>query len=345
MLRRRWVRRVMVLALLLAVAVGVTAVVLWNRPYAFMGAARGAARWWLGLTEHEIEIDGHRWPYLTGGPPDAPPVVLLHGYGTSKDAMMSIMSWLAADHRVIAPDLPGFGAHDDHGAVAHDGAFYAREVLRFMDALGVERASLVGTSMGGAIAAEIAITAPERVARLVLLAPAGIRAPKTNDFMRRADAGENPLELETEEDFDRIIQLVFLHPPPTPAPVRRYFTLEAQRRLEGTNRIIPALRDYGERGLDGRLERIEAPTLILWGIEDQVLDPSALPTFANGIRRSRAVMVPRAGHVLFHDAPEFVRSEIVPFLAPNAPEPAHPGILRPFSMPERNAATGAPPPS
>jgi len=310
-----WRRRILVGIAVIVATLLASGALLWNSPYAFMGAARSLAQWHFGVEVRTITVDGHFWPYLEGGRRDAPAVVLLHGYNTSMDAMMSIMSWLEHDHRVIAPDLPGFGRHEVHAGSHHDGAFYAREVLRFMDALGVERASIVGTSMGGAIAAEIAILAPERVERLVLLAPAGLRAPIENDFMRRANAGENPLRLESEEDFDRIIQLVFRHPPPTPEPVRRYFTLEAKRRLPGTNRIIDSLAPFVREGLEGRLGAIRAPTLILWGEHDLVLDPSLLQVFGAAITGSRTALVPDAGHVLFHDAPGAVRAELVPFLA------------------------------
>lgn len=289
-------------------------VLLWNSPYTFMGLARGAAQWKFAVEERSIVVDGHRWPYLEGGLRDAPPVIMLHGYGTSKDAMMTIMEWLALQHRVIAPDLPGFGQHEHHAESAHDGAFYAREVLRFMDALGIERASILGTSMGGAVASEIAISAPQRVDRLVLLAPAGLVPPIRNEFMQRADRGENPLKLETEEDFDAVVKLVFAKPPPTPGPVRRYFVLEAQRRLPGTKRIIESMRDFLYSGLEGRLGAIRSPTLVLWGSDDRVLDPSLLPRFDELIPDSRGVLVPRAGHVLFSDEPEAVRAEIVPFL-------------------------------
>lgn len=341
------------MAALVFIGLGVAGgALLWQRPYALMRLAHGSARLWFGVEARSIEVGGHRWPYLEGGRADAPPVILLHGYGTSKEAMMTMMSWLSGSHRVIAPDLPGFGQHEAHGLEAHDGAFYAREVLRFMDAVGVERTSLLGTSMGGAIAAEIAIAAPSRIDRLVLLAPAGLRAPRKNDFMIAADRGENPLQLETPADFDRIVDLVFYKPPPTPEPARRYFVLEAQRRLPGTKRIIESMRDYVLKGLEGRLGAIQAPTLVLWGTFDLVLDPSLLFRFANEIPGARVNLIADAGHVLFHDAPESVRAEIVPFLdptkappGPNAPTNAPPAGLEPPESDAPSAARTMPPPA
>ncbi|MBX3354529.1 MAG: alpha/beta fold hydrolase [Phycisphaeraceae bacterium] len=311
----RVIKRILIIAACLTALLAGVVIWLWSSPSAFMGAARVAMRWRLGVTEHSTMVDGHRWPWLEAGSVQAPPVILLHGYNTSMDAMMSIMAWIAPTHRAIAPDLPGFGQHEAHPEVAHDGTFYATQVLRFMDTLGIKRATIIGTSMGGAIAAEIAIIAPDRVDRLVLLAPAGLEPPFRNDFMRAVDRGENPLRLESEEDFRRIINLVFYRPPPTPPPVVRHFVNEAQRRLPGTNRIIESLREFVTRGLEDRLGQIEVPTLVLWGSYDLVLDPSLLPRFVTALPRGQGTLIPDAGHVLFHDRPEDVRREIIRFLA------------------------------
>jgi len=314
--RRRWLRRIAGTIVAAIALLGAAIGLLWISPYSFMSIARAAARWHLGIEERSIVVHDHLWPYLEAGPPEAPPVILLHGYNTSKDAMMTMSSWLAGEHRTVAPDLPGFGLHDFHAEQAHDGSFYAREVLALMDALGIERASLVGTSMGGAIAALVAAEAPERVDRLVLLAPAGLVAPVENDFMKRANAGGNPLRLEDEQDFESVMDLVFEKRPPTPYPVRRFFVLEAQRRLDGTNKIIPAIEPFGRNGLEGRLGAIRAPTLVLWGERDRVLDPSMLSRFVAEIPDAQGHEIPGAGHVLFSDEPAEVRRRMVPFLAP-----------------------------
>lgn len=314
--RRRWLRRVVGLVVGAIVLIAALVGVLWFNPPWFMRLGHAAAYWRYGVAERSTTVDGHAWPWLESGPAGAPPVLLLHGYGTSKDAMMMISSWLAPAHRVVAPDLPGFGTHDFHEGEVHDGAFYARSVLRFMDAIGIERASIVGTSMGGAIAAEIALTQPDRVDRLVLLAPAGLVAPVVNDFMRRADAGDNPLRMESDEDFNRVVALVFEEPPPIPYPVRAHLVSEAQRRLPWTNQIIPAIESFGRRGLEGRLGEIRAPTLVLWGDRDRVLDRSLLARFVAEIPGAKGEEVAGAGHVLFSDRPDEVRRRIVPFLAP-----------------------------
>src|SRR4029077_14343566 len=101
---------------------------------------------------------------------EGPPVVLLHGLGATNASMLPTLAELARDHRVLAPDLPGFG-DSEKPVRAYDPAFYARWLVEFLDATGVERAVVIGNPMGGRIAIEVGLTAPERVDRLVLFAP------------------------------------------------------------------------------------------------------------------------------------------------------------------------------
>src|SRR4029453_8766589 len=106
--------------------------------------------------------------YLEAG--DGPPVVLLHGLGATNSSMLPTLADLSDDHRVLAPDLPGFGESSKPFRAYHPG-YYAAWLHEFLDVAGVERAVLVGNSMGGRVAIEMALRHPARVERLVLFAP------------------------------------------------------------------------------------------------------------------------------------------------------------------------------
>ena len=98
-------------------------------------------------------------------------MLLLHGLGATNASMLPTLFDLGGDRRVVAPDLPGFG--DSSKPIrSYDAAFFARWTLALMTELGIERADLIGNSMGGRVAIEVGLMAPERVGRLVLLAPA-----------------------------------------------------------------------------------------------------------------------------------------------------------------------------
>lgn len=313
---RRWVARAaLVAAVGTALAGGIVAYGWFVDPAFLVIPLQRVACWRLGIERRTVDVDGIRWPYLECGPRDGPPTVFLHGFGTSKDAMMTLVAHFAArGRRCVAPDMPGFGEHACHGGATMDGAYYAASVGAFMDALGIPHATVVGTSMGGAVAVELAIDDPRRVDALLLLSPAGVAPPVRNAFMRRVDAGENPLDIADERGFDDVMRTVFLRPPPVPDPFRRWFVAEAVRRRPCTLAIVSAVRPFLEDGLRGRMGAVAAPTMVLYGSADAVTDPSMREVFVAEIPSCRAVVVPDAGHVAFSDNWPAVRDEMDSFL-------------------------------
>lgn len=299
----RWMRRAAVATAAFAVAVGTTAAWGWFvQPAVIVVPLRAALRWKAGVAAREIDVDGHRWPYLECGPADGPPMVFLHGFGTSKDAMVTMAREFGGrGWRTLCPDLPAFGEHAYHDGARHDGAFYAREVGRFMAAAGAPQAVVVGTSMGGAVACELAIAEPERVRALLMLSPAGVRPPVRNAFMREVDGGGNPLDIASGEDFDRVMRTVFARPPEVPGPFREWFVQAALERRPRTLEVVEAIKPFLMGGLEGRMGAVGAPTLVLYGTADAVTDPSMLSVFAREMPRARTALIPGAGHVAFSD--------------------------------------------
>lgn len=299
----RWLRRAAIAVAVLAVAAGSTAAWGWFvQPSVLVVPLRAAMRWQAGVASREVVVDGHRWPYLECGPPDGPPMVFLHGFGTSKDAMTSMAREFGRrGWRALCPDLPAFGEHAYHDGERHDGAFYAREVACFMDAVGAPEAAVVGTSMGGAVACELAISHPTRVRSLLMLSPAGVRPPVRNAFMREVDAGGNPLDIASGEDFDRVMRTVFARPPSVPAPFREWFVQAALERRPRTLEVVEAVKPFLMGGLEGRMGAVRSPALVLYGTADAVTDPSMLEVFVREMPAARTALIPGAGHVAFGD--------------------------------------------
>jgi pimeloyl-ACP methyl ester carboxylesterase len=100
------------------------------------------------------------------------PVVCLHGLGATKASFLPTVAALAAEWRVIAVDLPGFGESDKPLGAAYDAPYFAGAVAALLDELGIDRAHLVGNSMGGRVAIEVGLLHPKRVGRIALLSPA-----------------------------------------------------------------------------------------------------------------------------------------------------------------------------
>ena len=318
---KRVIRALLVTSAVLLATTVAAGVWLWNDPARAFSLAMSAGHANAGVTERVTSIDGHPWRLLESEPPDpqstdapARTALVLHGLGTSGEAMMACAPILRASHRVVIPDLPGFGEHAMHGTVAHDCKFYIDAIERFRvhENLGV--VDVVGTSMGGAFAAAYAAAYPASVRRVVLLSPAGVRAPKQNAFMKRVDAGEIPLVVYDEATFEEVMRLNFPNPPEMPAPIRQAFIDRAVERRDALERIIEDVRPLLTDGVEPMLRRIKAPVLVLYGSLDQLTDPSMLEVWRSGLPDFRGEVIDGAGHVLLYDKPKEVAARMRGFL-------------------------------
>jgi pimeloyl-ACP methyl ester carboxylesterase len=121
------------------------------------------------LTFHDVRTERHRLSVVEAG--TGAPLIALHGLGGTKASFLPTIAALNEDFRVVAMDLPGFGDSDKPVGAAYDARFFADAAIGLLDALGLERASFVGNSLGGRVALELGLRHRDRVDRLVLLAP------------------------------------------------------------------------------------------------------------------------------------------------------------------------------
>jgi len=315
------VRRTLITMLVLFAWICLGVVVLWNWPSGFHAVISAIGRSVSGLRLEYTEVEGQTVPFIAGGGQNDPlemertPVLLLHGWGTSKEAMMGQMRWLAPSRRVVAPDLPGFGDNPfQPGATPLDADGYIRWIEAFRVATNLGRVDVIGESMGGALAAAYAAAYPSAVRRLVLESPAGLMPPRINPFMREVADGGNPLDISSDADFERVLGLCFSNPPPVPTPFRRFLVGRAVERRPMLAAMVESIRPFLLDGNASRLAAITAPTLILFGAEDKITDPSLLQPYVSGIRGAEGLILPSAGHVIFHDAPAATQQALVGFL-------------------------------
>ena len=219
-----------------------------------------------------VEINGRQISYLTLEPeePSGDPVVLVHGYGGDKNSWLFLQQPLAEDRIVHALDLPGHGASSkDVG----DGSLstLTETALGFLDALGIERAHLVGHSLGGAVVAAVARAAPGRVASLTLLAPAGYTAAADAEYLRGFAAAKS------RRDLKPLVERLFADP----SLVTRQLVddLLRYKRLDGVDKALSALLDTlldGDRqAIDtpALLEGVDVPITLVWGSGDRIMPP------------------------------------------------------------------------
>lgn len=318
---KRILRLSLVAVAVLAVAGVAAAVWLWNDPVRAYDLAMAAGHARAGVSARFTEIDGVRWRVLDTHPvagdaangAPARTCLVLHGLGTTAEAMMEVARLLDGTHRVVIPDLPGFGDHPMHGDRPHDWRLYIDAIERFRVHEGLGQVDVVGTSMGGAFAAAYAATYPDAVRRVVLLSPAGVVAPNQNDFMRRVAAGELPLDIKDDASFGEVLRLNFPDPPPIPAPVREQFVALAVERRAAFLRIVEDLRPFLVSGVEPMMASIKAPTLVLYGSLDQLTDPSMLEVWRKGLPSIEGEVYEGAGHVLLYDKPEEVGARMRDF--------------------------------
>lgn len=292
---RRLKRRTIVLAALAVDVLIVVGLLAWRPEWALQGWF-AAQRWNAGAVERTVEIDGQRIVQLEAGPADAPLMVLLHGFTGMKENWLPLMAALGDTHRVIAPDLPGWGESGrvpgaDYGVVAQ-----SDRVAAWLSTLPRAPDLLVGHSMGGHIAALVAARHPGHVPRLALLSASGV--PFTpNAFGRAVLDGGHPFAVEDRATLDRYLGLVFTEPPFVPWPADRALIARriADRGFEQD--VLARMRGDEAFAVQPRLGDIAAPTLLLWCRDDRVIDASAAAGYAEGLPASRTVLLEGCGHM------------------------------------------------
>ena len=259
------------------------------------------------LRIHDVQLPGRRISTLTTGEgPDD--VLLLHGLGGAKSSFFDAAASLSQRHRVHALDLPGFGASSKPATAPYTARWFAGTVLETMDALGIERAHVVGNSMGGRIAIELGLRNPERVASLGLLCPAVAFVKRTYHpvvRLTRPELGLLPHRFARDKVAEHFWGL-FADPDSIDPSMADVVVDEFQRiyaSAGGRIAFLTAARNiyleapYGRNGFYGRLSQLEPPTLFVWGSHDRVIPPA----FGRHVRRwlpsAEQIVLDGCGHV------------------------------------------------
>lgn len=254
--------------------------------------------------------------YLEGG--DGPPLLLLHG--------LAGLEWgrfherLAAGHRVVAPRTPGFGGSTGTEELAdlHDLIYFYLDLL---DALDVSGLPVVGHSFGGMIAAELAAVQPERFSRVVLVAPLGLwdaAHPVLDIFSASPVELAEAMYFERESEAARAVAAVpevrtaEIDPSTDEGQAVIDFYLE---RAKSMSTAAKYLWPIPNKGLDKRLHRVSAPTLLIWGEKDGICPPAYADDFRAALPDARLSMVPEAAHMVQDEQPDAVADLIDAFLS------------------------------
>ncbi|MXQ75704.1 alpha/beta fold hydrolase [Rhodococcus rhodochrous] len=210
---------------------------------------------------------------------DGHPLVLLHGSGPGVSGWSNFSKNLpvfARNFRTIVVDMPGFGASPD---IEYDRPYpelAAESMIRLLDDLGIEKAHLLGNSMGGWVALETAALAPERVERLVLMGPGGLYAPLLGPMMSEGARCLNAFLVDpTREALEAWVHSM-VYDPATITPQlldERWNNATAPGAIERMRAVMASLALPGKAPLWARTDEIPHRTLVTWGRDDRMLQP------------------------------------------------------------------------
>lgn len=230
-----------------------------------------------------------------------PPLLFLHAAGGG--GWTPFLETLSSEFDVLAPDHPGFDESERTDEIEGvDDLVY--HYLRLLDQLEIERPVVVGASLGGWIAAELAVHSPHRVGKLVLLSPAGLRipeAPPTDLFFLPPEK-----LIPTLFHDPSAAEGLFPAEPSVDDIVRAY--------RNNTAFALYAWRPFlNNPKLERRLYRITAPTLVLWPDDDRVIPRAHAERYAERIPDARLEVIEDCGHALYGEKPEDITAAVLAF--------------------------------
>jgi triacylglycerol lipase len=256
------------------------------------------------LTAGSVAMGDKSLAYLETG--EGPAVVIIHGVGGHKEDWQGVAAALAGDHRVFAIDMLGFGQSSRTGDDLSM-PVQAEAVKALLDQNGIDRADLVGNSVGGWVATTFASTYPDRINRLVIIDAAGFKAmfegtPPVNFDPNDAAEMQRLIDITINSDVAK-----------TPGLAERAF----EAYVASGEKAIAATWGkslFASRRLEELFPKVTAPTLVLWGADDRLFPSALAEVFAGQIAGAEVQLIPNAGHFPQIDNPDATIGAIAGFL-------------------------------
>jgi pimeloyl-ACP methyl ester carboxylesterase len=276
------------------------------------------------LRMHEVRTKGAEISTLTMG--EGPDVLLIHGLGGAKSSFFDTAAGLSHRYRVHALDLPGFGSSGKPATAPYTAKYFSDRVVEVMDALGIERAHLVGNSMGGRVSIEVGLRHPNRVRGLALLCPAVAfikRGYHPIVRMLRPELGLLPHRF-TRGMVESTFWSLFCDPDaidPSMADIvveefqRIYGSKGARLAFLSAARNIYLDKPYGKGGFYSRLADLEAPSLFVWGSHDPLIPAAFKRHVERWLPSAEQIVLDGCGHVPQVERPEQTNGLLTRFLS------------------------------
>jgi pimeloyl-ACP methyl ester carboxylesterase len=251
-----------------------------------------------------------------------PPVLAIHGLGGTKGSFLLTVAALAGRFRVVAVDLPGFGDSDKPIGAAYDAPFFADAMIDLLDSLEIDRVDLIGNSLGGRVALEVALRDPQRVGRLALLAPslAWRRPRRWAPALRLVRPELGLVQLAPRAVVQAVVHRLIPGADEgwTAAGVdeflRAYLTPAGRAAFYAAARQIYLETPHGDNGFWPRLRELQPDALFIWGRHDTLVPIAFARHVAEALPQARHVELD-CGHVPQMERPDQTHKAVAAFLA------------------------------
>lgn len=271
------------------------------------GLAISADRAMAGMERFELEIDGFKIPYLKAG--SGEPLVLIHGFGGSKDNFNRVAKYLKERYTVYSIDLPGFGAATRDMDADYRVPVQAQRVHQIIEKLGLKKPHIGGNSMGGWISGSYATQFPDEVSSVWFLAPSGLpESLKSEALEHYYRTGESLLIANNREEYERIVDLVMFKRP----AIAPGFVIDAMAERAAADRPLHKriYQDFKDVPPDLAVKIKESgfngPAFIVWGKQDRVLHVDGAAELHAALPTSQVEIMDETGHVPMLERPEQV---------------------------------------
>lgn len=300
------------LTLVAALALLGAAAVYLIAPDTFIRLAINAERRAAGLEPQEVIISGLTVQYLDSGGPGTP-LLLVHGFSADKDSWTGVSRHLGGRYRILALDLPGFGASDSPMNINYGVGAQVQRLHEFTDAIGLTHMHLGGSSMGGAVVASYAAKYPNQVASLWLIAPGSIsRVPTGLQRQKLAHTGNNELIPTTPEEYEGLINTLMSKPPYLPAALKR---IRAERAIAVSTLREKQFADLLDEALilEDKIKGMPIPAHMLWGDQDRVHAVGGVDVLMDILPQSSRTILSGIGHLPMLEAAEASAKDYLAF--------------------------------
>ena len=241
-----------------------------------------------------------------------PAIVMIHGFSADKDVWARFARHFSGQYQVIIPDLPGHGDTGFKPDWDYSIAAQTRRVTALMDQLHVQQAHIIGNSMGGFIAAQFAVSYPQRTLSAGLLDPAGLPSPHPSEMRVMLSKGQNPFVFSTREGFYRFYPMTMASPPFMPGYVLDAVADRYIARREQLTQVFSEIDK--ETDLPLRLREVKVPVMLMWGKEDKLIDISSVPVWQAALPQSKVHVLDGIGHMPMVEQPAMTAEQYQRFL-------------------------------